>query len=90
MPAASQGITRLRLTSSHFLALPAIVQTTDLGVVMPLNIARGFVATGRHAVAKARLPQSDFTVSLHWSKRFEPDPAHRWARQLLTRLFKEA
>jgi DNA-binding transcriptional LysR family regulator len=81
---------RLRLTSSHFLALPAIVRRTDLAVVMPLDIARGFAAGGGYAVVETRLPDSEFIVSLHWSKRFESDPAHRWMHALLLRLFKEA
>ncbi len=80
---------RQRLTSSHFLALPAIVKTTDLAVVMPRAIAQGFAAAGGFAVAEPRLPHSDFTVSLHWSRRHEADPAHRWMRQLLTGLFKD-
>ena len=33
---------RLRLTTEHFMVLPAIVRATDLAVVMPRNIARGF------------------------------------------------
>jgi DNA-binding transcriptional LysR family regulator len=81
--------TRLRLTSSNFLALPAIVRTTDLAAVMPHNIATGFAAGGEYAVIEPRLPRRAFTVSLHWSQRYEADPAHRWAQQLLVRLFKE-
>jgi DNA-binding transcriptional LysR family regulator len=81
----------LRLSSSHFLALPAIVRSTDLAVVMPRAIAQGFIntAAGGFALAEPRLPHSDFTVSLHWSRRFEADPAHRWMRQLLLALFKD-
>ena len=79
---------RVRLTAAHFLALPAIVQRTDLAVVMPRNIARGFAAGGEFTVVEPRLPQREFAVSLHWSRRFEPDPAHRWMRQLLLRLFR--
>ena len=78
---------RVRLTASHFLALPAIVRETDLGVVMPEEIARGFAASGGYAVIAPRLPLRDFTVSLHWSKRFEGQPAQRWMRSLVTRLF---
>jgi DNA-binding transcriptional LysR family regulator len=79
---------KLRLTSSHFLSLPAIVRTTDLGVVMPRRIALGFAADGAYALVDAKLPHSSFTVSLHSSKRFESDPAHMWAKKLLLRLFK--
>jgi hypothetical protein len=32
----------------------------------------------------------DFVVSLHWSKRFEHDPAHAWMRALLMELYAEA
>jgi len=81
------GLTQ-RLVSAHFLALPAIVQHTDLGVVMPRAIAMGFAAAGGFAIVEAGLPKNDFTVSLHWSARLENDPAHRWMRQLLIELFR--
>lgn len=81
------GLTQ-RLVSAHFLALPAIVRHTDLGVVMPRAIAAGFAAAGGFAIVEAGLPKSEFTVSLHWSARLENDPAHRWMRQLLIELFR--
>lgn len=81
---------RVRLTASHFLALPAIVRDTELGVVMPARIARGFAAEGGHAVIEPRLPRQDFTVSLHWSRRQQSDPAHLWMRALLGTLFVES
>ena len=34
-------------------------------------------------------PLRDFTVSLHWSKRFEADPGNRWMRGLIEDLFRE-
>lgn len=80
---------RLKLTSAHFLALPAIVKQTDLAVVMPYKIALGFAEVGNYVVLEAPLPKNDFTVSLHWSKRFERDPAHSWTRNFLIRLFTE-
>lgn len=80
---------RLVLTSAHFLALPAIIARTDLAVVMPQAIVRRFVDADRYALLPADLPRSTFTVSLHWSRRFESDPAHRWMRQLFVRLFKD-
>jgi DNA-binding transcriptional LysR family regulator len=80
---------RLVLTSAHFLALPAIIARTDLAVIMPREIARGFVDARRYALLPVDLPRSTFTVSLHWSARFEADPAHRWLRQLFVDLFAE-
>ena len=80
---------RLRLTAAHFLALPAIVRSTELAVLMPRNIARGFAQDGGYALAEPKIPLRDFQVSLHWSRRFESDPANRWMRQLLVKLFRD-
>ncbi len=80
---------RLRLTTEHFMVLPAIVRATDLAVVMPGNIARGFAGEGNHAVIEPPFPLRDFTVSLHWSKRFESDPGNQWLREVIVGLFAE-
>ena len=81
---------RLRLTTEHFMVLPSIVRATDLAVVMPRNIAQGFAAEGGYAIVEPPLPLRDFTVSLHWSRRFEADPGNAWLRGLVGELFREA
>ena len=78
---------RLRLITQHFMVLPAIVRDTDLGVVMPRNIALGFAQEGGYAIIEPEFPLRDFTVSLHWSKRFASDSANQWLRDLMVRLF---
>jgi DNA-binding transcriptional LysR family regulator len=79
----SQLQDRLRLTTEHFMVLPSIVRATDLAVVMPRNIARGFARDGSYAIVEPDFPRRDFTVSLHWSKRFEAEPGNQWLRQLI-------
>jgi DNA-binding transcriptional LysR family regulator len=78
---------RLRLTTEHFTVLPSIVKATDLAAVMPRNIARGFGAG--YAIVEPDFPLRDFTVSLHWSKRYENDAGNRWLRELIGQLFRE-
>jgi DNA-binding transcriptional LysR family regulator len=78
---------RVRLVTEHFLALPAIVRSTDLVAVMPRNIAQGF--EGAYAIVEPAFPERAFVVSLHWSKRFEADPGNRWLRELVVELFRE-
>lgn len=78
---------RIRLTAEHFMVLPAIVRATDLAAVMPRNIAQGFAAEGGYTLIEPPFPLRDFTVSLHWSRRFENDPANRWLRGTLVELF---
>ncbi|MNU00515.1 hypothetical protein D3C72_2436620 [compost metagenome] len=71
------------------MVLPAIVRATDLAVVMTRNIARTFAADGGYTLIEPALPLRDFTVSLHWSRRFESDPGNQWMRGLIEQLFKE-
>lgn len=80
---------RLRLTTEHFMVLPAIVHATDLAVVMPHNIAMGFTNEGGYAIVEPAFPLQDFSVSLHWSKRFEADPGNHWLRRTLLNIFEE-
>jgi DNA-binding transcriptional LysR family regulator len=77
---------RLRLTTEHFMVLPSIVRATDLAAVMPRNIARGF--EGGCTLVEPDFPLRDFTVALHWSKRFEADPGNRWLRGLIMQIQK--
>lgn len=78
---------RLRLVNEHFLVLPSIVRATNLAAVMPRNIALNFSQTC--AMVEPDFPLRDFTVSLYWSRRFEPDPGLAWLRQVIATLFRE-
>lgn len=78
---------RVRLSATHLLALPAIVRATNLGVVLPGHIARGFAGEGGHSVLELRLPLRDFVVSMDWSKRRRLDPTQAWLKQLIEELF---
>jgi DNA-binding transcriptional LysR family regulator len=81
---------RLRLTTEHFMVLPAIVRATDLAVVMPHDIAKGFMAEGGYAIVEPPVAGREFAVSLHWSRRFEADPGNAWLRALIQALHGEA
>ncbi len=78
---------RIRLSAAHFLAVPSIVSQTDLAVVMPHEIAAGFVRSGDYALLETDLPGHCFAVSLHWSRRFAQEPAKAWLRQYIKELF---
>ena len=66
------------------------MRATNLAVVMPRNIAMGFAEQGSYAIIGLPLPLRDFDVSLHSSRRFEPDPGNRWLREALVRIFGKA
>lgn len=74
---------RLRLTTSNFLAIPAIIRNSDFAAVMPYQVALGFARDGAFEVL---LPQCDLPkleVSLHWSRRFQHDAGNRWLCKLI-------
>lgn len=82
---------RVRLHCGSFLALPSIVRQTALGAVLPRAVALEVAAAGGGCtVVETTLPQPEFTVSLHWSRRFESDAALAWVRALVLGLFREA
>jgi DNA-binding transcriptional LysR family regulator len=79
----------VRLSTPHFLVIPAILSQTDLAVLLPLRIASKFARAGQFCVGHPRWGVSDFVVGLHWSHRAQNDPAHRWLRDIALSLFRE-
>ena len=80
---------RLRLTVSHFTAISEIVRASDLAAVVPTEIAATFPAD-EYISIDPELPMCRFTVSLHWSKRFENESGHRWFQQFVTSTMAQA
>jgi DNA-binding transcriptional LysR family regulator len=80
---------RIRLSTPHFMVIPAILRETDLAVLLPMRIATKFALDGRLRFAQPRWGVADFGVALHWSQRAQNDPAHQWLRALAFQLFRE-
>lgn len=81
---------RIRLTTEHFMALPAILEATDLAVIMPRNIAlSSFSPRQEFALIEADFPMREFDVDIHWSPRYDADPANRWLRSLVLDLYQD-
>ena len=82
-PLAAHGHNRrIRLLVATYLALPAVVEATDLIATVPERTARRVAAAG---FAIAPLPiELAVTVSMAWHRRNARTPAHLWFRSLLT------
>ncbi len=80
---------RIRLSTPHFMVIPAIVGQTDLAVVLPMRIATKFAQAGQFRIAQPRWGLSEFAIGVHWSYRMQNDPANQWLRQLAITLFRE-
>ena len=81
---------RVRLVTTSFLALPAIVLASDLAVLMPRQIALGFEPRGSYALVDIGVPDADFKVSVHWSRRHQHGGLQRWALKRILDLFEGA
>ena len=58
---------------------------------IPRNIAAlSFVPRGRYAIIEADLPHHEFDVGIHWSHRYDKDPANRWLRGVAQELYRDA
>lgn len=78
---------RIRLVVSSFMALPPVIRATDLAVLMPRQIGIGLEPVGTFALLEPALPQRDFSVALHWSRRHAQNAMLRWARRIILDLF---
>ena len=79
---------RIRLVVSSFMALPPIIRATDLAVLMPRQIGLHLEPIGAFALLEPALPQRDFSVALHWSRRHAQNAMLRWAREVILKLFR--
>lgn len=79
---------RIRLVVSSFMALPPIIRATDLAVLMPRQIGLHLEPLGAFALLEPALPQRDFSVALHWSRRHAQNAMLRWAREVILGLFR--
>tara|TARA_R110000787_G_scaffold16622_26_gene50914 strand:+ start:24029 stop:24925 length:897 start_codon:yes stop_codon:yes gene_type:complete len=74
---------RIVLTLPHWLALPEIIEQTELLAVVPESIATRLV-TGRNLTfSPSPLTESGFDWSLYWHRRTDNDAAHVWLRKII-------
>lgn len=76
----------LRVPGFH--VLPTIVANSDLLAIVPARLAETFAA---HLPIKALpmpIAMPDFDNRMFWHEHYDGDPANRWLRGVLTKLFQ--
>lgn len=87
------ALARARLTPKAVLELPGflglgpIIATTDLLTTLPRHIGETLARHFQLTVHDCPLPVEGFTVRQHWHLRNTDDPANRWLRETIARLF---
>ncbi len=85
--AAQQVKRSIALTVPDFVVLPTIVGQTDLIVTIPARAARSFSNPSIKSL-KPPIKFPDIEIKQHWHERFHHDPANKWMRGVIARLFK--
>ncbi len=80
---------RVALRIPHFMAVPAIIGSTDYVVTVPNRLARALdnVVGIRAIEPPVKIPT--FEIKQHWHERYHRDPANRWMRALVAEIFLE-
>lgn len=87
---AASGVQRaVHLRVPHFVAIPFIIEGTDLIVTAPERL--GAALTQRLAVRAVAHPIKlpVFQVNQFWHRRFRHDAANKWLRDVFAQLFRE-
>ncbi|CAN5741298.1 LysR family transcriptional regulator [soil metagenome] len=78
---------KVALEVQHYLAIPLIVQATDLLSIVPRTVAEMFLEQTQLQVLKVPFAVGSIKVRQYWHKRQHHDPGHRWLRAELLSLF---
>ncbi len=85
---ARRGIKRrVVLQTPHHLALPAVVETTELLATVPLGTAVWFAQSGKLDLLRLPFTPPTFVVQQHWHPLMHQDPRSRWLRSQISELF---
>jgi DNA-binding transcriptional LysR family regulator len=81
---------RIGLRVPQFLALPVLVGQSDMIATVPLPLAREFEKAANIKILPVPLKLPRVDIKLLWHERYHDDPANRWLRGTMSRLFKDA
>ena len=76
---------RIAVSLPHFLALPALIEDTDLAAIVPRPLAE--LLEKRYAIAACDLPYATtpLEVRMLWHHSMEDEPSHKWMHGILLR-----
>lgn len=78
------------LATPHFLAVPFLLKRASVITTMPKQLSLYFARTLQLVTCLAPVDLPTFDISALWHSSFDADPAHRWLRQTIANLAREA
>jgi DNA-binding transcriptional LysR family regulator len=87
---ASRGIERRAVVElPHVMAIPAVVEATDLIATVPLAVAESLSREGQLKVLPAPFPPTYIEVQQYWHRTSHHDPRTIWLRRQIAELFND-
>lgn len=85
---ASGHVPRIAVSLPHFLALPELLNSSDLAAIVPRPLANAFASS--HPVSIYELPYSTSQLEVRslWHERYDGDASQRWLHTILRRATK--
>ncbi len=83
-------LNRVAVRMPHFMAIPGILERSDLVAVVPEMLAELICRDGRLVMQPFPSPLERVHISVFWHQKFEPDAGNRWMRDLVIRLHHRA
>jgi molybdate transport repressor ModE-like protein len=88
-PVVEAGDLRVVARIPHYLAVPLILEQSDLVVVMPARPAAVFARDPRFHVYELGFDLPPFDVCQYWHQRFDRDPGLRWLTKMVQSFLAE-
>jgi DNA-binding transcriptional LysR family regulator len=74
---------RIRLKVPHFVAVPHILQSTDMVATVPLRLAEKMANTFALTYTPHPIALPEIAINLFWHAKHNKDPANQWLRGLV-------
>ena len=77
---------RVALNLPYMMSVPYMLGESDLIATLPERLARFFAPIADLVWTDVPIEMPRYWAQLHWHRRNEDDPAHRWLRQVIVEL----
>jgi DNA-binding transcriptional LysR family regulator len=81
----SEQVPRVAVSLPHFLALPSLLDGSDLSAIVPRPLAESFARTNSISIHELPYPTTRLEVRSLWHERHEGDAAQDWLHEVLRR-----
>lgn len=81
---------QIALRAQNFLALPAIIENTDMVMIAPHSVASQFSTERQLSLIKPPIALPEFDIKQCWHERSHNDGGNKWLRNTIAALFIQA